>query len=95
MPQRRVFLNVYIALMALLAATIGAWYIDFGRANLFIALSIAIAKAVLVVLFFMGVKKSGRLIWVYASAGAVWLLIALVLSLADYFTRSALLVPRG
>ena len=91
--SQRVYLSVLIALMALLAVTVCASFVDFDRfagrgVSAAIALSIAIAKGLLIVLFFMHVKYGSRLIWVFAAAGFVWLSILLSLTLTDYLTRN-------
>jgi cytochrome c oxidase subunit 4 len=84
---RRTYLFVYIALMVLLGATIGAAFIDLGPVNWLIAMSIAIVKAVLVILFFMHVRASSQLVRVFVIAGFFWLAILIGLSLTDYLTR--------
>jgi cytochrome c oxidase subunit 4 len=85
-PRRNYFF-VYLALMLLLAATIGAAMIDLGPLNWLIAISIAIVKAVLVILFFMHVRASSQVVRVFAIAGFFWLAILIGLSLTDYLTR--------
>jgi cytochrome c oxidase subunit 4 len=50
-------------------------------------LTIACAKALLVVLFFMHVRWSTRLTWVVAGAGFFWLLILFSITMADYMSR--------
>ena len=52
-----------------------------------VALVIAAAKAVLIILYFMHVRYSNRLTWVFSSAAFLWLTIMLVFCLADYFSR--------
>jgi caa(3)-type oxidase subunit IV len=53
-----------------------------------VALTIATCKALLVVLFFMGVKYiSQKMTIVVIVAGIFWLAILMVLSMADYGTR--------
>jgi len=42
---------------------------------------------VLVILFFMHVKYSPRLLWVFVAAGFIWLAIMIDLTLSDYLTR--------
>lgn len=83
----RTYLAVFVALLVGTALTVLASQHDFGRLNDPIALAIAGTKAALVILFFMHVKYQTRLIWVFASAGFVWLVIFFVLILADYQTR--------
>lgn len=75
------------ALMLLLALTWSIGYLDLGLFNLVVALTISTAKALLVVLLFMHIRGSSRLLHLAATAGVIWLLILLSLTLADYFTR--------
>ena len=56
--------------------------------NTAIALSIAVVKGLLVVLFFMHIRYGSRLSWVFAAAGFVWLGIMLTLTMSDYLTRN-------
>ena len=51
------------------------------------AMVIAIAKAVLIILFFMHIRYGPKLTWVFAGAGFFWLTILLVLAMCDYATR--------
>jgi cytochrome c oxidase subunit 4 len=77
----------------LIAATfLTAWIatIDLGMFNTIVALFIATCKATVVVLFFMHVKyTSEKMTKAVLIAAVFWLLILLVLSLADYSTRYA------
>jgi cytochrome c oxidase subunit 4 len=80
-------LLVYLALLLLLAATIGVAFVDLGFLNPLIAVTIAIIKAVLVILFFMHVRGSSQLTRVFVLAGFFWLLILVGLTFTDYLTR--------
>ena len=85
----RTYLVVYAALLALLALTIGLSYVHIGPDwNTLLALLIAVAKALLVALFFMHLKYGSRLLWFFALGGAVWLGILLVLGGSEYVTRN-------
>lgn len=86
MPLSTYFL-VFAALMVGTAATVGAASVDLGWANNAVALAIAIAKATLVVLYFMHVKENTRLIPAVIFSGLFMLLILFVNLLADYGTR--------
>jgi cytochrome c oxidase subunit IV len=79
---------VFLSLLALTAATVLAGFMNAGAWNIVVALAIAFAKASLVAVFFMHLKISGRLTWVFAGAGLYWLVIMLVLTLADTMTRA-------
>lgn len=83
----RTYVLTYIALMVLLALTCSAAYLPLGAFNLVIALGIALAKAALVVLFFMHMRTSSGLVRLVSAAGLLWLLILFGLMLSDYLSR--------
>jgi cytochrome c oxidase subunit 4 len=69
-----------------------AWIakVDLGVFNTVVALVIATCKASIVILFFMHVKyTSEKMTKAVLIAAVFWLLLLLVLSLADYSTRYA------
>jgi cytochrome c oxidase subunit 4 len=77
------------ALLVLTVVTYGAALVHFGHPwSDLIALVIALAKASLVVLFFMHVKGSTPLIKLVAAGGFFWLLLFFAFMLADYLERS-------
>jgi len=81
----------YLIFLALMVGTALTWWvatIDLGAMNNVIMLSIAVTKATLVVLFFMHVKYSSKLIWVVILGSVFWLFIMLALTMNDYVTRS-------
>jgi cytochrome c oxidase subunit 4 len=80
-----VYLGVFTALMVLTLVTVWAARQDFGAANTIVALGIAVTKAVLVILFFMHVKYSSRLVWLVVAAAFLWLAIMLGVTLSDYY----------
>ena len=84
---KSMYYAVFAALMVGTAATVAAAFIDMGAMNNVVMLAIAIAKATLVVLFFMHVRWGTRLTWVIAASGFFWLLILFGLTMQDYLTR--------
>jgi cytochrome c oxidase subunit 4 len=68
--------------------TVQIAFLDLGRLNAVVALTIAVFKAVLVVLFFMHVRYSPRLTWLVVIGAVFWLMILLALTSGDYLTRS-------
>jgi cytochrome c oxidase subunit IV len=82
------YLTIYILLMVLLAATVGFGSLDLGRWNAAIALAIAVIKAMLVILFFMHIRHSSRLTWIFAGAAFLWLGLLLALTMTDYASRN-------
>jgi cytochrome c oxidase subunit IV len=87
--SRKTYYLIYAALMVLTATTTGMAYVDLGAFNVYLALTIAVIKGTLVVLFFMHVKETAGITTVYVAAGFFWLLIMIVLTLSDYMTRAS------
>ena len=85
---RRTYYLIFMVLMVCTAITVAVAYFDLGPLNTIVALTIAVFKATLVVLFFMHVKYSTRLTWVVVVGSVFWLGILLALTLGDYLTRS-------
>jgi|ERR1700729_3690379 cytochrome c oxidase subunit 4 len=82
--------SIWLALMVLTVVTAAVSFVDLGPFNTIVALIIATCKALLVVLFFMHVKyASEKLTKLVIISAIFWLMILLLLSLADYGTRSA------
>src|SRR5438128_3832850 len=85
----RIYFVVFGALIALTLLTAGAAAAPFpGWLHTPVALAIAATKATLVLLFFMHLWYSPRLIWLVAFGSLFWLAIMLALTFADYLTRS-------
>ncbi len=69
----KVYLLIFLALMVGTALTVWAGLQDFpGQLNVIVALTIAVIKATLVVLYFMHVRYSSRLIWVVFTSALFW-----------------------
>jgi cytochrome c oxidase subunit 4 len=91
----KVYLTVFAILLAGTMLTVLAAFHDFtyqlGRFTLAlntpIALAIATTKATFVVLYFMHVRYSSRLIWVIVASALFWMAIMFALTFADYWTR--------
>jgi cytochrome c oxidase subunit 4 len=83
----RIYLKTYAALLALLAATVGAYFINLGAFNAAAALIIALAKAALVLVFFMHIRAASRAAWLYAVLGLLWISFLVGGTLADVLTR--------
>jgi cytochrome c oxidase subunit IV len=84
----RTYLVVFALLFVLLALTVLASYTEHRLLNIVIAVTIAVSKAVLIMLYFMHLRYSSRLTLVFAFAGFLWLAILLTLTLSDYQTRA-------
>ncbi|MEK6333606.1 MAG: cytochrome C oxidase subunit IV family protein [Acidobacteriota bacterium] len=85
----RVYITIFLVLMVGTGLTVMAAFRDFpGPLNAVVALTIAVIKATFVVLYFMHVRYSSRLIWLVIAAGLFWLAIMFALTISDYSTRS-------
>jgi cytochrome c oxidase subunit IV len=82
-----VYYAIFATLMALTGITVAVAYVDLGAMNTVVAIVIACFKAMIVVLYFMHVKYSTRLIKLTVIAGLYWMVILLGLTLGDYLTR--------
>lgn len=85
-PRSR-YVFTYIGLVVLLAGTVLASTLDLGVFNTAIVVTIAVAKAMLVALFFMHIWGSSQLTRVFAAMGIIWLALLIGLTLTDYLTR--------
>ena len=89
------YIMVFVALMVLLAVTVGAAYVPLGPFNMPVAMAIATVKAVLVILFFMHVKFASQLTKIFVAASFLWLGILFVMTFGDYLSRDWLPNSRG
>ena len=93
---KKVYFLVFVSLLVLTTLTTLAAYVDIDVVlglksipmNTLVALSIAICKATLVILFFMHVRYSSHLTRVVVVAGLFWLAILITLTMGDYLTRN-------
>jgi cytochrome c oxidase subunit 4 len=89
----RIYYTIFGALLGLTAITVVVAYIDLGALNNVVALGVAVAKATLVVLYFMHVRYSSRLTWIVLGSGVFWLGAMIAFTLADPLTRGWLVPP--
>ena len=88
-----VYYRVFAILIVLFIATVAVAFFDLSHllnwppANIVVALIIAVAKATVIVLYFMHIKYSSRLTQIFAMSAMVWLALLFVFTFADYFTR--------
>jgi len=84
----RIYATIFLVLLVGTALTVAAAFVDFPwRLNTIVALTIATIKATFVVLYFMHVRYSSRLIWVIVAAALFWMAILFAFTFSDYLTR--------
>src|SRR5688500_20294092 len=91
----RTYYAIFASLMVLTAITVGVAFINLGPFNFPVAISIAILKATLVVLFFMHAKYSSRLPTLVIGGAFFFLLCLFGLTMSDYLSRGWYVSPGG
>jgi cytochrome c oxidase subunit 4 len=84
----KTYLLILLALLVLTATTTGVAFIDLGILNPIVALAIACIKAVLVVLFFMHIRYSSKLMMLTVLSGFFTFLVLITMTLTDYMSRA-------
>jgi cytochrome c oxidase subunit IV len=82
------YIKVYITLLIATGLTTGAAFVDLRDFNPVLALFIACFKAVIVILFFMHVYFSSRLMKLTVAAGFFTFIVLIMMTLSDYMSRS-------
>jgi len=83
----------WLALVALMLASLGSAYLKLGALNAVAGLAIATVKGALVAWLFMRLRDAGRLIRLAAFAGLGLWAIQLALTGVDYATRQPTAAP--
>lgn len=83
----KIYLGVLAILLVGTALTVAAARVDLGGLNIVVALSIAVIKASFVVLYFMHLKYSHRLNWVFGASALLWLALLIGGTLTDVMAR--------
>ena len=92
---KSLYYTIFGALLVLTAATVAVAFVNLGRLNFPVAISIAILKATLVVLFFMHAKYSSHLTKLVIGGAFFFLLTLFALTLTDYLSRGWYASPGG
>lgn len=83
----KVFFNVLVTLLFLTVITVAASRVDFGAANLLIAMLIASVKASLVIAIFMHVKWDTAINKIVFLSSFLFLSLLMIFTLSDQATR--------
>ena len=92
---KSMYYAIFGILMVLTAVTVAAAFTNLGVLNFPVAISIAITKATLVILFFMHAKFSSKLTKLFVGMSFFFLLIMFALTLTDYMSRGLKTYPGG
>jgi len=83
----RTYMIVGGALIVLTAVTVAVSYVHLGMMNVVVALLVASVKASLVALFFMHLRQESPLVWGFALAPLVFLVLIIAGTLSDTLFR--------
>jgi cytochrome c oxidase subunit 4 len=83
----RVYLSVFVALMVLLVLTVLVAFLHLGAFAPLAMMTIAVAKAVVIILWFMHVRYSSRLTQVFVGGAFVWLALLIIFTMSDVLSR--------
>lgn len=83
----KTYVTVFAALLILAGLTTAVAFVDLGAFNTPIALAIALVKMLMVLLIFMHVLYSGKLIRAVIVAAFFWLALLVGLTWNDYHSR--------
>lgn len=89
----RAYLAVFGALMVFTILTVVAAFIDMGAMNDVVALSIAVAKAAMVMAIFMHVRGNSHLVYLCIGSGVFFTLIMFYFPMVDLLSRGILGIP--
>ena len=89
----RMYLTVFVSLFILTVLTWAIAVVDLGTMNTVVALGIALLKASLVVMFFMHLKYSAKILWVVALSGLVMTIVMFCFTMSDYVSREYIPYP--
>ena len=95
LSPKSTYYAIFGALLVLTGITVAAAFVNLGSFNFPVAISIAITKATLVILFFMHAKYSSRLTKMVVAMSFFFLAIMFGLTLTDYMSRGWYASPRG
>ena len=84
----RVYLTIWALLLVFTAITVVVAGIDLGVMNVVVMLGIAVAKAMLVILYFMDVRDASRLTRMVVASGFAWFALVVLFTMADVVTRA-------
>lgn len=84
----KVYVLIFGTLLVFTALTVIAAYVEMGVFNPIVALAIACIKAVLVVLYFMHIRYSSKLMKLTIASGVFMFVVLISMTLSDYMSRA-------
>lgn len=86
-PTRKIFVLTWLALVVFHFMILGSAYLNMKWFNTPFILVLAVVQMFLILLFFMEIRWSSKIVWLAAAAGFFWVTIQWTLTLSDYLMR--------
>jgi len=90
---KKIYFLIFALLLVLTWVTVQVAKVDLGHWNTVLALTIAVTKALLVILYFMHLRYSPKLTRLVVFSGFIWLLFLIGITMSDYLSRGWLPFP--
>jgi cytochrome c oxidase subunit 4 len=81
------YVLAWVFLMAGFGLTLCLSHFNLRGFNVPVAITISFAQMLVVIVYFMDLRYSTRLTWLFAASGFFWLGILILLGLSDYLSR--------
>ena len=86
-PSTKSLAITWLVLVVLHFTILGISMLEFGGIGTPVILTLAVVQMILVMLVFMELRRSNKLVRLFAVAGFFWLLIQFTLTAGDYLMR--------
>ena len=86
-PSTKALAITWLVLVVLHFTILGISMLEFGGIGTPVILTLAVVQMILVMLVFMELRRSNKLVRLFAVAGFFWLLIQFTLTAGDYLMR--------
>jgi cytochrome c oxidase subunit 4 len=86
-PSIKSLIIIWLILVVLHFTILGLSLLRIGSLGTPLILTLAFGQMILVMLYFMELRHSHKMMRLFAAAGFFWLLLQFTLTASDYFTR--------
>lgn len=86
-PTKKCLVSIWLTLVVFHFTILCSSYLNLHGFNTPFVVILAMTQMILVILYFMEVRWTTKLIWLFVCAGFFWLLIQWTLTFSDYLMR--------
>lgn len=77
----------WLVLIVLFGVSLGSAYLPLGAANMAINLVLGAVMVTILAAYLMNLRHAEALLWLFAGAGLLWIVIMFTLTFSDYLSR--------